>query len=741
MNRLTLLLTLLTTSFVLTAATLPPGFSARRVAGGLDPTRIAEAPDGRIFVLEKSGRVLIIRDGQLLPDPFVEIDVDNYNERGLGGIAFHPDFETNHYLYLYYSVPGGNHNRLIRLRANGDYAVPESEEVLLDIDATEGTVHNGGAMVFGADGKLYLAVGDGKDGPAAQRQDRLLGKVLRLNDDGSIPADNPFYQHAQGKYRSIYALGLRNPFTLDVDPLTGDILINDVGEQEWEEINRLQAGANYGWPITEGRRQGEAVPDNYSDPLHYYPHGEACAVVGAAYYRSAGAAFPEEYEGRYFFADYCDGSIYYLNPQRPETGAQVFATEINRPMGLLTARDGSLYYLARAGFGGGSESDNTATRNGSLWQIRYTGNNQPQVAIDPRDLLVSAGDTASFRVVANGAPPLSYQWFRDGQPLPGATAELLWIENCMLTDSNAVLFCRVSNAYGEVRSAEARLWVTANRRPEPEILFPAPGSVYRAGDTLRFAGRAGDPETGELPSDRLQWQIDFHHNEHTHPGMDAVSGLSEGEFVIPVVGEIDNDVWYRIILTATDEAGLSRRVTRDVQPAMTTFRVETEPAGLPLNIDGKIYATPVEINSVRGLLRTLKAPQQQLNGSRRYEFAGWEPAESARLFVFRAGSHEVIRAIYHPLEPQLKEEDFSLHFYPNPANGPVNAELQLAVAGYYRWTLVAPNGQVLRQQYGLYERGVHWLPLKAENLPEGLYICNLYNADGELIHSGSILIQ
>ncbi|HQW27138.1 MAG TPA: PQQ-dependent sugar dehydrogenase, partial [Saprospiraceae bacterium] len=169
---------------------LPPGFAAVLVAQDLDPTAMAITPDGRIFITEKSGRVRIVDNGQLLDDPFLVLEVDNYNERGLSGIAFDPAFEQNGYLYLYYTVKGANHNRVSRFTADGNYAMPGSETILLDIDPLASTVHNAGSMSFGPDGKLYVSIGDGANGNTSQDMNSLLGKVIRINADGSIPEDN-----------------------------------------------------------------------------------------------------------------------------------------------------------------------------------------------------------------------------------------------------------------------------------------------------------------------------------------------------------------------------------------------------------------------------------------------------------------------------------------------------------------------------------------------------------------------
>ena len=165
-------------------------------------------------------------------------------------MAFDPAFATNQFVYIYYTATTpALHNRISRFTANGDVAVAGSETVILDLNnLSSATNHNGGALAFGPDGKLYAAVGENANGANAQSMDNLLGKMLRINKDGTIPTDNPFFTSATGINRAIWALGLRNPFTFAFNPAGTELFINDVGQNTWEEINDGVAGANYGWP-------------------------------------------------------------------------------------------------------------------------------------------------------------------------------------------------------------------------------------------------------------------------------------------------------------------------------------------------------------------------------------------------------------------------------------------------------------------------------------------------------------
>jgi len=339
------------------AATLPPGFAETQVAAGLRvPTAMAFAPDGRLFVCEQAGTLRVIKGGALLPAPFVSLTVSSSGERGLLGIAFDRDFAANQYVYVYYTATTPNvHNRVSRFTASGDVALPGSEVVLLDLEPLGATNHNGGAIHFGLDGKLYVAVGENAVPSNAQTLDNRLGKMLRLNADGSIPADNPFFNTAAGDNRAIWALGLRNPFTFAFQPLSGAMFINDVGESSWEEINQGVAGANYGWPDTEG----ETNDPRFRSPLYAYSHADGCAISGGAFHSVQKPQFPFKYWSAYFFADFCGG---WIHSRRPDGTVLDFASGISRPVDLQMAGDGSLYYLARG----------TGSTTGVVYRIAYT---------------------------------------------------------------------------------------------------------------------------------------------------------------------------------------------------------------------------------------------------------------------------------------------------------------------------------------------------------------------------------
>lgn len=333
---------------VANAATVPAGFTDSVVAAGLtNPTAMALAPDGRIFVCQQNGALRVIKNGVLLPTPFLTVTVDSSGERGLLGVAFDPNFVSNQLVYVYYTATTPTiHNRISRFTASGDVALAGSEVIVMDMpNLSAATNHNGGALHFGPDGTLFVAVGDNANGANAQSLATRLGKMLRITSSGGIPTDNPFFNQATGDNRSIWALGVRNPFTFSFQPGSGRMFINDVGQNTWEEINDGIAGSNYGWPTCEGFCN--PPNPNFRDPIFAYQNdAQTCAITGGAFYNPQINQFPANFVGNYFFADFCGGWIRRLDPANGNAVSD-FATGISLPVDLKVSPDGFLYYLAR----------------------------------------------------------------------------------------------------------------------------------------------------------------------------------------------------------------------------------------------------------------------------------------------------------------------------------------------------------------------------------------------------------
>jgi hypothetical protein len=349
----------------------PAGLAVEEVVDGLESPvylTFARGPEGtrdrRLFIVEQEGRIRVVRvDGTLRPTPFLDITdrVGCCGERGLLSVAFHPDYAATGWFFVNYTDQGGN-TRVERysVSEDPDIADPLSAELVLQV-AQPFANHNGGLNAFGPDGMLYVGLGDGGSGgdPQGNGQNRgtLLGSILRLDvDQGlpyTLPGDNPFVG-TPGARPEIWAYGLRNPWRFSFDPQAGQLYIADVGQNQWEEIDRVpadQGGLNFGWNVMEGRHcfgGGNCNQNGLTLPIAEYSHADGCSVTGGYVYR--GSALPD-LTGHYFFADYCDGWVRSLEPG---TGAEPEVRSWNLgDLGRITSfgedAEGELYILSTRG--------------------------------------------------------------------------------------------------------------------------------------------------------------------------------------------------------------------------------------------------------------------------------------------------------------------------------------------------------------------------------------------------------
>lgn len=505
----------------LALSTLPTGFAETRVTTGLvRPAALEIAPDGRIFVAQQGGQLRVIKDNALLPTPFATLDVDSSGERGLLGVAFDPDFARNQFVYVYHTVPANGStpafNRVSRFTASGDVAAANSRATILNLDAlSAATNHNGGAIHFGPDGKLYVATGENARAANAQSLNNRLGKILRINSDGSIPADNPFDAQATGDNRAIYALGLRNPYTFAFDSGSGRLFINDVGQDAFEEINIGVAGANYGWPGLEG----ESTDPRFASPVFAYGHGPGnelgFAISGGDFLAGPSGSLPEGYSGDYLFGDFINKWIRRYD-SATDTAAP-FATEISGfPVDLRVAPSGTVYYLVRA----------DGTNPAALFRVDYTPPNNPtpppgnpttppgnpnpppgnpnpppttpvagpEIRRQPGDVIALPGASATFSAEAVGTGTVTYRWQRNGQDIPGATGSSYTLGSVSEADSNALFRVVVSDSAGGTsvsRAATLTVIDGAIRRVYLDVLFREPDLA--GGKTWTDALAAGTP--------------------------------------------------------------------------------------------------------------------------------------------------------------------------------------------------------------------------------------------------------
>ncbi len=390
------------------------GFEETEIISGLrDPSTMTFAPDGRLFIAERiQGRIRIARQNPssgawtLLSTPFKTFDVPNsggspirHRSSGVRGFAFDPNFSSNRYLYVFYMKNNPRHNRVVRIRASaGNPDVAESGESLLmdvpfNVSESSGS-HNGGAVAFGADGKLYFTTGDGWNGGATvQSLTTFTGKLFRINTDGSIPSDNPFFSQTTGAYRAIWALGFRNPFSMSRHPDTGELYINDVFGSGKDAIHRVVKGANYTHDGFGGIGSSTGA----------WGHAGLMVVTGGAWCPST-SPFPSVYHGSYFVASWngngtSTGKIRYLKSKNDST-ARDFANNVGqssvKPVYPRFGPDGFLYYM----------NTNYETTNGTVYRIRPAGGGAHQSTISVSALDPNAsetpGDPGQFRFTRSG---------------------------------------------------------------------------------------------------------------------------------------------------------------------------------------------------------------------------------------------------------------------------------------------------------------------------------------------------
>lgn len=692
------------------AQVYPSGFAQVKVVGDIsNPTVMAFAPDGRIFVAEQGGKLRVVKNGTLLSTPFITLNVDDDGERGLIGIAFDPDFTTNQYIYLYYTVSGSPaHNRISRFTANGDVVVSESESIVLDLTNLSGaTNHNGGALSFGPDGKLYVAVGENATGSNAQNLDNYLGKILRINKDGSAPADNPFTTGSESKKR-IWQYGLRNPYTISFQPGTGKFFINDVGQSTWEEINDgTVGGKNFGWPTAEGVSTNTAFTNAVYNYAHGSGDGVGCAITGGTFFNPSSTNYPSAYFGKYFFLDYCNNWINYIDFSGTPAVKTPFATAIaSSAVSLMTGPDGNLYFLSRNGAG--------------VYKIVYNNSTAPTIVQLPQGKTVSQGDAVTFSVSAIGSAPLTYQWQQDGKNV-GTNSATLTLSN--IQPSNAGKYkVIVSNSINQTTSTEVTLTVLQNTLPSAKITSPIATNKYNAGTTIAYAGTGTDAEEGELSASVFSWQIDFHHDVHKHD-QPAVTGAKSGVFAVPDQGETSANVWYRFILSVKDSKGAVGKDSVDIYPNKVMLRFATNPSGLQITLDGQPLLTPDSVQSVVGIKRALGIITPQTDAKAEYHFESWaHGGEDSQTISTPAVSTKYQANFQTIVGTGDSSTEENIMVYPSPASGEwvtlkINAKQQQQTV----IRCMNMHASAIQELNVSLSAGENKIPVSINNLRPGLY--------------------
>jgi glucose/arabinose dehydrogenase len=633
--------------------TLTPTFSQILVnnTGLTNPTVMTMLPDGRILIGQQAGTVKVVKNGALLSGNALAITVDasggDYTERGLIGITSDPNFAANGYIYIFYTTSvGGTHNKVSRFKMTGDVIDPASETLVTDLDPlSTASNHNGGALHFGLDGKLYIATGENATPANAQNLTVTHGKLLRLNADGTIPSDNPYATDANLSKRKIWQYGLRNPFTFDIQPETGKLFINDVGQDAWEEINDgTVANKNFGWPNVEG----VTTITTYANPVYTYNHGASnvngCAITGGCFFNPASTNYPSKYIGKYFFMDYCGE---WMDVMDPVTGLKTerFIDNVigSYPVAVDVAADGNLYYLTRS--------------PAALYKVVYSGSSIPDILQNPASQTVAASQPATFKVSAAGVKPFTYRWQKNGVDIPGAVDSTFKIAAVAAGDAGAYRVI-ITNTYGSDTSSAATLTVTAFNS-KPTVTFttaPANNSLFVGGQVFNFVATATDVQDGLLPASAFSWHFDLHHNTHIHDGLPS-NGVKNFTATIPTTGHTDTDIYYKIYVVVKDAGGLTDTAFVNLLPTLKKITLKTVPAGLTVKLDDEPVVTPNTQQSVVGVVRTLDVVLTQSYQGKVYSFTGWSHGGTANQSYATAGKDTSFTALFQ--ETQVIKDSIS----------------------------------------------------------------------------------
>jgi glucose/arabinose dehydrogenase/PKD repeat protein len=695
-------------------ATLPANFVETLVAANPTiafPTSITITPDKRMLVTIHSGSLRVFDIAQNFKSLGEAINLAaklcGNSERGLLGVALDPNFANNKYIYVYYTFKKGSDcptnqtrqqgvvypvNRVSRftLDSNGANKINSAtEQILIDNIPSLNGNHNGGDLHFGADGNLYISVGDGgcdyydpsgcaENNNAARDRHTLLGKILRITPDGGIPADNPFTGNGTARCnvtggttsgticQETFAWGLRNPFRIAFKPGTSEFYINDVGQRTWEEIDIGVKGADYGWNARDGfcakssptslsdcRTTPNATVNDQRDPLVVYPHPgvepdgyqglTGISLTGGAFV-PAGSGWPADYVGDYLFADY-DGWIGRID-FKPDGGSEVkpfasgFGSVVEMQFGPLPSGKTALFF-------------STYENKGEVRAISFNGSGEnlpPSAALSASPTSGRAPLKVTFSAQGSSDPnsgdTLSYSWsFGDASaPLTttAATAVHTYTQPGTFT---ATLTVRDQKGAAS-QPATVRVDVD-NLPPTPTILAPAPGATYTVGEQIVLEGSASDPEDGALAGDRLTWQVTLHHDTHTHPWLRETIGQT-----VTIVGPAPEDLlaptnsYLELSLTATDSRGLTSVITRELRPQLVDIRFESEPPGAQLIVSGVTITTPYTLVAVPGQELTISAPRQTGPDDSTLVFERWSQGGSASQFLTASSDDMQVEAIF-----------------------------------------------------------------------------------------------
>jgi glucose/arabinose dehydrogenase len=632
------------------------------VIGGMSQAVAADwLPDGRMVVLTKPGSVYVVNTATETKSLLYTIpDVDSRGESGALDIVVDLSFATSHRLYVYYSANSDSRLRIAKLEVDSLVTTVSSNVTIwsnpgpLRTVYADPTNHIGGSLDIGPDGKFYLTIGDAL---ASLSQDltNVFGKVLRINLDGSVPADNP---DIEGKIiREIWAYGLRNPYRGQFERArttanpqgapASPLWIGDVGgnvaETAYEELNVGKAGANYGWPLCEGPlglpKNGVACPAGVTGPALTYGHtaGVACcfnkAIIGGQMYRSGN--FP--LAGAYIYGDYPSSTISWMVPDasgQPTTNSGlVHRLQTNNldeaPVWVDLSPDGNIYFLD--------------IFTGNLRRLTYGPHPIVQTA-SANAVTGPVGRDVTFTGAATdpAGNPVSYLWnFGDG-----TTSTLASPVHRYVNGGTYSALLKVTAGGVTVNANPIKIKV--GNGPNVTITSPADGFVFTAGQTVVATGTATDANGKSLPPNQLSWTIAFRHDEHSHPEITNQPGSSVS-LPIPTSGhEFAGNTAFLISLTATDSSNVSTTTSIEIKPTKIAIPVTSNIPTIAV-LSGITQALPFAIDTVPGFQHSVEVPAEQCVNGVRQQFVRWSDG-GARVHTVTAAAGQSLVATFEPTD-------------------------------------------------------------------------------------------
>lgn len=575
---------------------------------------LEQSSDGRIFIAERSGIVKVFQNNAVSTVFTVTTVTDA--EQGLLGLTLHPDFATNGYVYVFYSIDdaGVIRHRIERIQINAANQVLARQEILL-LEPIGGGFHNGGDLKF-FNGFLYVTVGDSQQNTNSQDLDTYKGKILRLTENGLPAPGNPFYGSGSVQRQSIWVYGFRNPWRLVPNVAANKLFVLDVGTS-WEEINEISNPTirNYAWGHPQGGDGKQDETNLFTNPIFTYATGSiGNALTNGVLYNPTTPRYPN-LMGKFIIKDFVRNAIRSFDPNVADpVSTEFYEAPQQQALGMMLGNDGYIYYCAYG-------------NNGSLIKLDYIETAAPTIVNHPQSQTIMATKPVTFEVTASGVGQ-TYQWQFNNVNIIGATASTYTIPSVIAANAGAYKVI-VTNTAGNVTSNPATLTVTPfSNAPTVDLKFPLSTLKWNADDVVNFEATATDVEDGELPVSAFSWTMDLFHEDvpgagHSHPGA-SPQGVKSGTFVASNQGEKTPNVWYRFTVKVTDSNGLTATKFVDIKPNLVDVTVTSSPALLNLEFNQKPVTAPSTKQVVANAkLQTLNAPTPQYVGNIRYDFDHW----------------------------------------------------------------------------------------------------------------------